>query len=291
MNFQMLEQMFQRQGLHMDSELKRYGVDLSDPKALNEMHLALCRHLHGEADELTQCADWKLHQRGEMASRRTIAQELVDNLKFLINIAHIHRIGPHMIFEAFERKSTVVEKRVDLEKLKDAPEQQPLLICDLDGVLCDRDHALLEFARANCKHCVATTTREFRMQFGQAAYERLKRDFYDSGGFLTAPPFTESIAKLRDASVKVLICTSRDRKRYPHLEWETHEWLTKNEVPYAALLMATEKERALTWVDSRSVAIDDELEHVEKLAYVCHAIQYDGPWRITEAVELLRVAP
>ena len=89
--------------------------------------------------------------------------------------------------------------------------------------------------------------------------------------------------------VPILLLTSRDVKRYPHLEFETHEWLRRANVPHDAVCFATEKERAITWVDPRSVAVDDEKEHLDKMLLVCgvESAEEDAAQAIANAADQL----
>lgn len=334
------EDMWARQERHWNSELIRYGysrisindvpqpVDLS-PAQVNDLHLRLCTHLSGEIEELVRTADWKIHSKGSLATTRTILQEIIDVQKFLINLAVLHGVTPDEFEEAFDQKSDVVEQRVLLEVMKQKAADGklgPVLVCDLDGVLCARDTALIRFANARCgticrecdlarmpgDHCACGTctrcgkykefmrevppvksTSEFRANYGQKAYETLKRDFYESGGFLTTwvcVAALNSLKRARASGIPILICTSRDIKRYPHLEYETHKWLAYNGVPYDGIIFAAEKERALTWIDRRSIAIDDEQEHIDKLVFVCDAHKYymNDPleWAVTKLWEI-----
>lgn len=269
--------MWARQRAHWNNEVDRCNLDRY---SVNDLHLRLAAHMHSEIDEITRCADWKLHAAGSMAPRSHIVEECVDVWKFMLNLLVLHGIEPDEFRTAFEEKSFVVERRVELERLKArcAASPTPMLICDIDGVLCDRDEELLAFAETQ-EHASgfmskeATSVTEWKRIKGQAKYEALKRDFYLDGGFLRASPMLRSILALRKAAqmhgVPILLLTSRDVKRYPHLEFETHEWLRRHDVPHDAVCFATEKERAITWVDPRSVAIDDEREHLDKMLLVC----------------------
>lgn len=268
--------MWQRQRAHWNNEVDRCNLDRY---SVNDLHLRLCAHMHSEIDEITRCADWKLHAAGSMAPRSHIVEECVDVWKFMLNLLVLHGIEPDEFVTAFDEKSYVVERRVGLERLKArcAASPTPMLICDIDGVLCDRDDELLAFAEAQgfttkSDEAIDSVT-EWKHVHGQARYEALKRDFYLDGGFLRASPVLRSVLALREASamrgVPILLLTSRDVKRYPHLEFETHDWLRRHDVPHDAVCFATEKERAITWVDPRSVAIDDEQEHLDKMLLVC----------------------
>jgi hypothetical protein len=276
--------MWRRQRAHWNNEVERCNLDRY---SVNDLHLRLCAHMHSEIDEITRCADWKLHAAGSMAPRSHIVEECVDVWKFMLNLLVLHDISPREFVVAFEEKSFVVERRVELERLKArcAMRPTPMLICDIDGVLCDRDDELLAFAEAQRAIAVAErggdhheeelvdSVTAWKRAHGQAKYEALKRDFYLDGGFLRASPMLRSIEALREAAatrdMPILLLTSRDVKRYPHLEFETHEWLRRAKVPHDAVCFATEKERAITWVDPRSVAVDDEGEHLDKMILVC----------------------
>jgi hypothetical protein len=270
--------MWQRQRAHWNNEVDRCNLDRY---SVNDLHLRLCAHMHSEIDEITRCADWKLHAAGSMAPRSHIVEECVDVWKFMLNLLVLHDISPDEFRTAFEEKSFVVERRVELERLKArcAASPTPMLICDIDGVLCDRDEGLLAFAVLNrhgeelAEDESFDSVTEWKHAHGQAKYEALKRDFYLDGGFLRASPILRSIEALREAAaprdMPILLLTSRDVKRYPHLEFETHEWLRRAKVPHDAVCFATEKERAITWVDPRSVSVDDEGEHLDKMILVC----------------------
>lgn len=288
--------MWQRQREHWNNEVERCDLGRYTP---NDLHLRLCAHMHSEIDEITRCADWKLHAAGSMAPRSHIVEECVDVWKFVLNLLVLHGIEPDEFRTAFEEKSFVVERRVELERLKArcAASPTPMLICDIDGVLCNRDEELLAFAEmrglSDPNHEEIDSVSEWKQAHGQARYEALKRNFYLDGGFLRASPMLRSIQALRKAAairgVPILLLTSRDVKRYPHLEFETHEWLRRANVPHDAVCFATEKERAITWVDPRSVAVDDEKEHLDKMLLVCgvESAEEDAAQAIANAADQL----
>lgn len=281
-----LHVMFAEQLSHLMSELKRYGYDGPlTPEQVNDLHLRLCHHLSSEVDEVLQCADWKIHRRGSKASTRSIATECVDVFKFLMNIMLIHGISPSQFFDAFQEKSKVVRARVMWEKARDS-ECKVFFVCDLDGILCDRDTALLASITAETG-AMFSTVRSVKEALTRAEYEVAKRRFYESGGFLDAEPIRENIAVLRGCNAPILIVTSRDVKRYPNIEAETHEWLRLHKVPHAAVAFGLEKDREVMWIDRRSVAIDDEAQHWVEFSRVCQARRYNYPPDLVKAVDTM----
>lgn len=282
---------------HWLRELQRYGYRsfLTDAEK-NRLHLALCQHMADEVGELVHCADWKIHARGAMAPTPNVAIEIVDLLKFAMNLATLHGIGATELVQTFGEKSFVVARRVRFERLRNTvTDSSRLLVCDIDGVLCDRDSRLLEHAKTLPSWTPSTSIAGWRRDRSLADYERLKTSFYESGKFESCDPIPEAVRVVRHAAEKgcrVLLVTSRDVKRHPRLEWETHRWLDAVDVPYEGLIFSSEKERAIaTWAPKRCVAVDDELDHVRKYSTVCEARHVLSPSDVGEAVARLLEMP
>jgi hypothetical protein len=282
----------------MRSELDRYHREAEDRgeapplSNINAQHAALCAHLHSEVDELVRCANWKIHQQTQPAPRTDIAYEIVDIAKFLMNVMAIHGITAAEFVNAFKAKSFVVERRRRIEAVKhDARLGRlgPALVVDLDGVLAARDTALLTVAKGLHNQPFAST-REYREKFGQAAYERLKDMFYRSGGFAglwVCEAAAEQLRRAHAHGIPIIVATSRDIRRYPTVEFDTHLWLDLNHLPYDGIVFSAEKERALTFVHRDSIAVDDEAEHVSKLTFVCTAVQFFMADVLKDAVDEL----
>lgn len=271
---------------HWHAEYARYcaeAKELGRPPPLpdvNSQHLAICQHLHSEIDELVRCANWKVHQQTKPASKATATLEMVDVFKFLLTLMAIHDISADAFVAAFMDKSRVVARRVAVERMRHAAtcgRLPPLLVCDLDGVVCARDTALLAFIHAQTRTAY-DSTGAVKAAVGQHGYERLKDAFYEAGGFKTAMVVEAAANSLRYAKAKdvtILIVTARDIKRFPTIEVDTYRWLDDNNIPADAVLFAAEKERAIAGLVPRlSIAIDDEEQNVVRLRYVCRAERY-----------------
>lgn len=269
-----LSRMFHRQGTHWRRELARYGVTTSgDPEQVNAMHMRLAHHLSSEVDELLRCSDWKLHatRRNGPIDKREVTAECVDLWKFMLNLLALHGVQPEAFYREFQRKSYVVEQRVKYEQMR-LDTETPVFICDLDGVLCDRDTVMLALYDTEYNNeCVDLSA--VKEELGREGYERFKHDFYRRGLFQTAPQIGKNRIQLdriaAEAVGRILICTSRDVKRFPFLEYETYAWLQQYNVPYDAVVFDVEKDRATMWAPKTSVFVDDEEEHLRAMSLVC----------------------
>ena len=267
----------------MEKELARLypkGFDLTT------VHHGLCTHIVEEAMELLACEPWHFHKKPAKATRYTMITEAVDVFKWLLNVMIVHNIQHDEFLRVFCEKSAVVENRVATEVfVKSNP--GPCLILDLDGVLCDRDSALLEFAKTP-----ALTVKEFKASIGQKQYERVKRAFFDSDNFASCKPKKAEIEMLNSCrgDVPVVILTARDVKTHARCHFVTIEWLHTHGIAYDALICYPEKDRALAgWCSHDSIAIDDEQEQIERMMHVCDAHRYfSSPLLIRTSLETLK---
>ena len=106
----MLEHIYQRQ---KDFQRKLYDPDsLSDEDKLNlTKEFTLC--LHQELAEVMNSIKWKsYHKYDKIYSVHDTQEELIDCLKFLLNLLIIWDMKPEDILKKFNEKSDIVEKRL-----------------------------------------------------------------------------------------------------------------------------------------------------------------------------------
>lgn len=288
----LLQNMFEIQAAFQDEELRRYFPEGYETPSL---HHSLCSHIISETQELMDCVPWMLHKplgRGN-ATRKATVVEIVDVLKFLLNVALLHGVEPRELYEEFAEKSAVVEDR-RRTKLFLEQEKGPILILDMDGVLVDRDPALLAFINAAIKsrtgHVFSDLLTAKRV-LGQAEYERHKHAFYDGPGFVDCKPMEEALAELQlepdgRSPAPILILTAREAKAHPGLHFTTMKWLKDNGIRYQGLIFSGEKARTLAelGVNQKSIFIDDDAKHAESVSNVCNSYQYRSSRDMREAV-------
>ncbi len=280
----MLEQMLNIQAAFQSRELERVFPEGIPEKAA--LHHHLCSHLISEGQELMDCEPWMLHRKPRPATKYTTTTEMVDVLKWLMNLMCLHGVSADELYRVFREKSIVVEDRIKTETFIHS-KPGPCLIVDLDGILVNRDDALIRFInmrRSLLKEEEYTCVGQAKDGLPPSVYENLKYEFYDSDQFLECEPFKPAIDALKFKSmhlslmngglaVPIVILTARDVKAHAKLHFLTIEWLRKYNVPYDALLFAAEKDKALaSWCDSRSIAIDDEKDQIERLSRICKPI-------------------
>lgn len=264
------------QARHWASESFRCGF--SDDK--NELHRALCTHLVDEVMEANKCVPWELHKQRDAAPRYSMIEEMVDIHKFNMNLMALHDVTPEEFVKVLREKSIVVQHRVLYEEFRDK-KKGPLMIVDLDGVLCDRDQAM----RLMFPELDLTRDLSVKNQLDPRAYERLKVEFFQNGGFKSIQPTKFASAAMRDCKAPILILTSRDRKKFPGIEYQTIHWLNANGITYGAVRFSGEKDSGMSWIDPLSEFLDDEGHNVVRMSRLCAASQSYRPEHLTQAVE------
>jgi hypothetical protein len=270
-------------------ELQRIFPEGFDKTAL---HHSLCSHLISEAQELMDCVPWMLHKpigRGDSTRKATVT-EMIDVFKWLLNLMILHEVSFNEFNLEFCEKSTVVESRIKASQFA-RKEKGPILVLDMDGVLCDRDTKLLQFVN-KCSGFKFDTIKAAKAYLGQKDYEGFKFRFYEEIGFGTCEEISEVTSLLKKIiGVPILVLTARDVKRHPGLHFKTIQWLHDSGIQYDALVCMSEKEKALaSWCHPGSCFVDDDPTNIERVSLVCTAKLFEGPQTVMDAIQHVQKA-
>lgn len=285
----MLGAMLDYQSKFMDAEIKRLHPNGFD---MTTMHHSLCSHMISECQELMDCQPWYFHKKPQASTQYTTLTELVDVWKWMLNLMFVHGFSAQEFLQVFCEKSTVVESRIRAETLARS-KPGPMLILDIDGVLCDRDTPLMALAHKQFGTGVqgCKTPKEVKAAMGAKHYAALKTLFYQSDHFDRCLPNTGAIQALNEHKgiAPVLLLTARQVKKHARLHFQTIKWLHENGVQYDGLVCMEEKGKALeSWCDPESVFLDDDQSNVDDVAPVCNSILYKDPIQIVQSLERVR---
>lgn len=197
--------------------------------------------LYEEATELVRDAThFKAHILNVVQIEKVnIADGVVDVLKYLVSIAQLYGVSDVDLFEAFMRKSDVVEDRARGERLA-LERDTRVIVSDLDNCISDLRHWQEEIGRA-----AGDGSMSDRMM---KLIEDLKSDFYRGGGFRNIPVIDgarSGLEALRDAGFKIVLITARPAWQYKRLHADTRDWLEENNIPYDLLLFNKDKAEAI----------------------------------------------
>lgn len=259
---------YRYQKAFLKSEIRRL---FDRPFNVDALHHSLCSHMMSEVQELMDCRSWMLHKKPPNSTRYNTITEMVDVYKWLLNVMILHDVTPEEFKTVFIQKSRVVEDRIKTEVfVRSGP--GPCLVCDIDGVICDRDTVLLDFVNSKSGTSFQSI-RDLKATLSAKEYALCKKNFYESDSFEKCPPMESSIRALRSlaGSVPIVLLTARNVKRDANLHFHTLRWLEAHKVPYSALLFDEEKDRALHWASPSSIGIDDDPEQVERMNRVIEA--------------------
>lgn len=203
-------------------------------------------HLIAEVDELLNAVgNWKMHRIApeKLMSRYSLVEEAVDIFKFLLNVLLSWGVMPDEFFEAFKRKSALVEIRYDMERRALAIHNR-VAVVDIDGVLNEYPASLLQFiAKKTGRECASLA--EAKKELG-LLYDKIKHEFRESGleaQQLPRPEAKKLLDWLRANNYSIVLLTSRPATEYRCIEVDTLEWLKKHELPYDLVLFAEDKLR------------------------------------------------
>lgn len=217
-----------------------------DPSAMDGIAKArvakdLALGLYEEAGELSRDATrFKAHLlKHRPVERVNVADEAADVLKYAIAIAQLYGVTAEEMFQAFMRKSEVVEDRARGQRTE-LEVNTRLIVFDLDNVVCD----LREWQAKLNESRGGAPMNDRTVQL----LESLKEDFYRGGGFRNMPAIpgaVEGMAAVREMGYTIILITARPQWQYKRLYADTMGWLRDHNVPYDNIIFEKDKAEAI----------------------------------------------
>lgn len=217
-----------------------------DPMAMDGIGKAraakdLALGLYEETGELARDATrFKAHiLKDKPVERVNIADEMADVVKYAIAIAQLYGVTADEAFEAFMRKSDVVEDRARGQRTELEVDTK-LIVCDLDNVICDLRswQSKLNDSRGGAP----MNDRTVKL------LESLKEDFYRGGGFREMPAIEgarEGMKAIKDMGYTVILVTARPQWQYKRLYADTMGWLKAHGIEYDNIIFEKDKAEAI----------------------------------------------
>lgn len=128
-----IDQLWQMYSIQQRQQLNWCNFDIMSTQQKMEETKATCLNIVGEVIQLLDTTDYKRHVlRQKPFNRGNYTEELVDILKYWLNLAIIQGITPEELFERFLDKTKLVQERYEIQTIE--WNQGSLLVCtDLDG--------------------------------------------------------------------------------------------------------------------------------------------------------------
>jgi len=205
-----------------------------------------------EISSILDCISWKPHRTAtKIASISNIKEELIDVFKYWLILSRIWGFEPEEIFEEFNRKGDVVQKRWEQEFLLDLDSSQCICV-DLDGVLCDYVKTWLAFLEEQKVEINGNVENYIDLDLSRSLkdpsrYTELKRQFREEGWKRKAYlfPYAKEFLDFFKCKNKIAIVSARPEKEYRRIFSDTVEWFQLNNLSYDALIFEEEKRK---WV-------------------------------------------
>jgi NTP pyrophosphatase (non-canonical NTP hydrolase) len=206
-----------------------------------------------ELHELLNAVRWKNHRRKDQPINvQQVRNELTDVFKYWISLAQVWGLSPEDVLKDYWRKSMVCRQRYAEEYVVNL--KGDLVLCDIDGVLCDYRTGLLTWLTVHKPACREQAQVLLSKKAGWVGYEEMemdpqvwqemKHDFRTSRGKVGLPlyPYArEMLTTLKAQGMKIILCTSRPIDAYPNIYLDTLEWLRLNDLPFDFIWWSTNK--------------------------------------------------
>lgn len=207
-----------------------------DSVECSDLAWRLATQLVDEAFEYLNAAGYKLLGT-DPAPRTTRVLELVDVFKYLLSLCWIEGVTAEEFSDLFYSKTDVVYQRH-----KALAETTHMCGFDVDGVLANFD----------------------RVDYYRLSEE--ERDAWWDSGRLSQLEMCEGASQvlhqLKEDGWTIIIITARKVWRHNRLEYETHNWLRKHDIPYDRLLFGPDKTEVVSRYNlNLSFFVEDNSKH------------------------------
>lgn len=211
-----------------------------------------------EATELLECLDgWKVHRTVVDSKKHNASEEVVDVLKYLLNIVIALGIDESKLAAEFVAKSQVVEQRFAQEQVLKTIQGKKIAVVDIDNVLCDFDRSMTN--AYNRRHETDYSFDEVVRQKDYAEFQARYRSEGLKEGAAADPHASLFTQKLHELGYTVLILSSRPQHIYSSIYSSTLKWLKANNIYFDALAFSQNKVAAiLDYMPSVKAIVDDD---------------------------------
>lgn len=202
-----------------------------------------------ETNELLSEINWATWKKKREVIDSNICEEIIDSLKFLLNIAIIWGIDDKKLFNEFIRKSNVVvQRKKQIEKIKQIKKMNKK-VCgiDLDGVIVDYPNCFIKFINTKFKKNFYNLF-DIRKSVTNKKYFVFQDEYRKSGAKQFVRINTgakEFIDKLKKMKYSIIVLTKRPYKQYFRIFADTKLNLDKNKIKYDAILFDDQKHKLI----------------------------------------------
>lgn len=224
-------------------------LNISDIKVKQEKTKEFILAAMSECNEILQQINWAPWKKEISVIDDNIGEEVIDAIKFLLNILLSWGYDSEKFMQEFERKSLVVEQRFKqmevLKKIKS--ENKKVCAIDLDGVVVQYPEFFVEFInkKTNANH---QNLFDARKNLSNDEYLEMKDAYRQSGVKQTIPlrdGAKEFVEFLKSKDYSVVIITKRPYKKYFRIFADTKANLDSNKIPYDGVIFDSEKHKTI----------------------------------------------
>jgi len=202
-----------------------------------------------EANEILAEFNWATWKPKKDVITSNICEEVVDTIKFLLNVLLVWDIDETEFLAEFERKSLVVDQRKkQREKLEEVKANNSAVCAvDIDGVLVDYPNCFIAFINERLNKFFVTLF-DVNKELSKKEIMDIKDEYRKSGAKQNVAVIASGknlIAELKNMGYSVVLLTKRPYKKYLRIFADTKINLDNNGVQYDAILFDSEKHKVI----------------------------------------------
>jgi hypothetical protein len=251
-----LDTLFERQLSFLLDLVELNSLSTAEKHQLSKEYIL---HAHAELFELlNEFPSWRtwLGTSNPVPNIDGMTEEIVDTVKFLMNILLLWNVKVETFAEIFNRKTDVNIQRFTqhrqlaklMSKYQQGVRHGKVAAIDLDGVLASYPESWLTFL-AN-ETGVSVDVKDFSLSFGtmsipRGRYAALKERYRREGGESRVGILSGAVEFLRNLRLLgyyIIILSSRPVKQYKRLYSDSIMWLQKYQLPFDVVVWERDKE-------------------------------------------------
>ena len=243
---------------------KKFGKNFRNYPSNIDEKKTLILAIQNEIHELLDTLPWKDHRKWQQEKRENQLEELVDIMKYWMELVMAFGFTWEDVKKEFYRKSAVVEQRYIQEFLK---KYEKVIIVDIDGVITDYPNGFTNIYWGNVN---SLKSKDIQKELGITSieYREIKEEWRKNGGYGELPPNNagiEIVRKLKRKGFQIVFVTNRPVHKYKRIYADTIQWLDNYGIEYDALIFKDdEKIDALKQIDKNNIiaVIEDNPDRV-----------------------------
>lgn len=219
-----------------------------------------------QVGDVLEAMQWERHRKEQGVSDKTrrenIAHDLADATKYLFSLWQEQGFSAQDMLDRTLDRTWQLELRFQSDWFP--VRNSKVIVTDLDGTGADYRKGWTEWSGIPDAPASLALDLDNGIRYGD--YDRLKREFEESGGYANLavyPDWRHLLLQEKEFDTQILVTTARPAKEMKSVETDTYAWLRQYNIPHTGDVVFGRDERILELIhlgarDNKVVLLEDE---------------------------------